>query len=126
VFHSHFFLGEAHQPGSYTVSALSTMTKTLFDSGGIDPISSLRDIELKCSGKTVSNLDPYGFLLRGDTSVDRRLRPGDVIFVPPIGKTVGVADEVRRPAIYELKNEKTVQDVLRSFTGSAAEKTLKP
>ncbi len=98
-----FVLGEAYRPGSYTVSALSTMTNALFSSGGITKVGSLRHIQLKRQGKLVGKFDLYDLLLRGDTSKDQRLLPGDVIFVPPIGQTVGVTGEVKRPAIYELK-----------------------
>jgi polysaccharide export outer membrane protein len=111
-----FVLGDVQQSGSYTVSGLSTMTNALFVSGGIKPIGSLRDIQLKRQGKIVSHLDLYDLLLHGDTRGDARLQPGDVIFVPPIGKTVGIAGEVRRPAIYELKDEKTIGDAL-AFAG---------
>jgi len=111
-----FVLGDVIRPGSYTVSALSNMTNALFYSGGIQPIGSLRKIQLKRSGKVVTTLDLYDLLLRGDTSNDKRLQPGDVIFVPPIGRTVGVAGEVRRPAIYELNKEQTIADAL-SFSG---------
>ena len=69
---------------------------------------SLRNIQLKRDGRLVSVLDLYDLLLHGDTSHDKHLQPGDVIFIPPIGKTVSVYGAVRRPAIYELKNETTV------------------
>lgn len=111
-----FVLGDVQQPGSYTVSGLSTMTNALFVSGGVKLIGSLRNIQLKRNGEVVSRLDLYDLLLRGDTRGDARLQPGDVIFVPPVGATVGVDGEVRRPAIYELKNEKTLADVL-AFAG---------
>ena len=111
-----FVLGDAIRPGSYTVSALSNMTNALFVSGGIQPIGSLRNIQLKRSGKVVTTLDLYDLLLNGDTSGDKRLQPGDVIFIPPIGNTVGVAGEVKRPAIYELKSEQTIEDALQ-FAG---------
>ncbi|MET1219524.1 MAG: polysaccharide biosynthesis/export family protein, partial [Glaciecola sp.] len=107
-----FILGEANRPGSYTVSALSTITNALFVSGGIKKTGSLRNIELKRNGKLVSTFDLYDLLLRGDTSQDVRVLPGDVIFVPPIGQTVGIGGEVKRPAIFELKNEQTFADVL--------------
>ncbi len=107
-----FVLGEAEKPGSYTVSGLSTMTNALFVSGGVKKIGSLRNIELKRNGKLVSVLDLYSLLLHGDTSADQQLLPGDVIFIPPIGNTVAVYGAVRRPAIYELKNEKTVEQVI--------------
>lgn len=107
-----FVLGEAFRPGSYTVSSLSTMTNALFSSGGVTRVGSLRDIRLMRQGQLVTSLDLYDLLLRGDTSGDVRLQPNDVIFIPPIGVTVGIAGEVRRPAIFELKNESTLEDVI--------------
>lgn len=107
-----FVLGEANHPGSYTVSALSTMTNALFVSGGVKSIGSLRNIQLKRNGKVVTTLDLYKLLLQGDTSSDTRLMPGDVIFIPPVGVTAGIGGEVRRPNIYELKSEKTAKEVL--------------
>lgn len=107
-----FVLGDATRPGSYTVSGLSTMTNALFVSGGIKEIGSLRDIQLKRHGRIVTRLDLYDLLIRGDTRGDARLQPGDVIFVPPIGRTAGIAGEVRRPAIYELREEKKIADLV--------------
>lgn len=107
-----FVLGEAYRPGSYTVSALSTMTNALFVSGGITPVGSLRSVQLRRAGTTVAELDLYDLLLRGDTSADQRLLPDDVLFIPPVGTTVAVAGDVIRPAIYELKNETTAAEVV--------------
>jgi polysaccharide export outer membrane protein len=121
-----FVLGEAEKPGSYTVSGLSTMTNALFVSGGVKKIGSLRNIQLKRNGKLVTVLDLYDLLLRGDTSGDRQLLPGDVIFIPPIGHTVSVDGAVQRPAIYEIKGEKTVADAVEIAGGllpEADEKT---
>ncbi len=97
-----FVLGEAKQPGSYVVNGLSTITNALVASGGVSRVGSLRRIQLKREGVVISNLDLYDLLLRGDTQDDVRLQPGDVIYVPPIGPTVGISGGVRRPAIYEL------------------------
>lgn len=108
-----FVLGDAETPGSYTVSGLSTITNALFFSGGVKKIGSLRNVQLKRAGRTVVTLDLYDLLLNGDTSSDVRLLPGDVIFIPPVGATVGLAGEVRRPAIYELKNETTTAQLLQ-------------
>jgi protein involved in polysaccharide export with SLBB domain len=107
-----FVLGEANKPGSYTVSGLSTMTNALFVSGGVKKIGSLRNIELKRNGRLITDLDLYDLLLHGDTSGDRQLLPGDVIFIPPIGSTVSVDGAVRRPAIYELKSERSVGEAI--------------
>ena len=114
-----FVLGEAEKPGSYTVSGLSTMTNALFVSGGVKKIGSLRNIELKRNGHLVAVLDLYDLLLHGDTSADRQLMPGDVIFIPPIGLTATVYGAIQRPAIYELKNEKTAEQLVEIGGGLA-------
>jgi len=111
-----FVLGDANWPGSYVVSSLATISSALYSSGGISEIGTLRRVQLKRNGRVVTSLDLYDLLLRGDTSNDIRLQPGDVIFIPPIGKTVGVAGAVRRPAIYELRGE-TRADELVALAG---------
>ncbi len=112
-----FVLGDAVRPGSYTVGGLSTIANALFASGGPDRNGSMRSIQLKRDGSVVARLDLYDLLLRGDTRNDIRLQSGDVIFIPPIGATVGVEGEVRRPAIYELRNEQTIRDLVRLAGG---------
>jgi protein involved in polysaccharide export with SLBB domain len=107
-----FVLGDANWPGSYVVSSLATISSALYSSGGISSIGSLRRVQLKRNGQVVTSLDLYDLLLRGDTSGDKRLQPGDVIFIPPVGKTVGVAGAVRRPAIYELRGEAQANEVV--------------
>ncbi len=109
-------MGNVKHAGSYTVSALSTLTNALFNSGGVTPLGSLRRIELKRRGEVISEFDLYDLLMRGDTRADRRLQPGDVIFVPPIGDVVKIEGAVIRPAIYELKGRQTIADVL-AFAG---------
>jgi polysaccharide export outer membrane protein len=107
-----FVLGDVVRPGSYTVNGLAAISNALFASGGVRPIGSLRNIALRRNGTTITTLDLYDLLLRGDTRSDIRLQPGDAIFVPPIGPTVSVDGEVRRPAIYEVRNEQTVADLV--------------
>jgi polysaccharide biosynthesis/export protein len=112
-----FVMGEANRPGTYTVSGLATITSAIYASGGISPIGSLRDVQLKRQGAVVRRLDLYDLILRGDTSDDAKLLPGDVIFVPPVAATVAVDGEVRRPAIYELKGDTTVDDIVKLAGG---------
>ncbi|WP_028765182.1 SLBB domain-containing protein [Shewanella colwelliana] len=112
-----FVAGDAYQPGSYTVSSLSTITQALFVSGGVNEIGSLRNIQLKRAGKTVATFDVYDLLLRGDASSDRRLQSGDVVFIPTTGATISVFGEVKRPAIYELKSNETMADVIAMASG---------
>lgn len=122
-----YMVGEAYQPGAYTVSALSTITNALFSSGGINDVGSLRHIELKRAGKTVTEFDLYDLLVFGDTSKDMRLQQGDVIFIPIVKKLVSVDGEVRRPAIYEAKDNDTMASMLNIAGGllpTAAAKSL--
>lgn len=107
-----FVVGDVKQPGSYTVSSLSTITNALFASGGIAEIGSLRNIQLKRGGVTVTTLDLYELLLLGDTSKDLQLRQGDAIFVPPIGSTAAAAGQIRRPAIYEFRDGTTAGELI--------------
>jgi protein involved in polysaccharide export with SLBB domain len=107
-----FVLGDVDRPGSFTVSSLSTVSNALFVSGGVAPGGTLRDIQIKRRGKLVQRVDGYEIMLRGDTSADIRLQPGDVIFVPTVGPQVGVAGEVKRAAIYEVAGERTVEDLI--------------
>lgn len=116
-----FVLGEAKYPGSYTVSGLSTITSALYASGGIKPIGSLRGIQLKRQGRVVRELDLYDLLMRGDTSNDASLLPGDAIFIPPVGATVSVDGEVQRPAIYELKGAGTATELIAMAGGFTSE-----
>ncbi len=116
-----FVLGEANRAGSYTISGLGTITSALFAAGGVKPIGSLRNIELKRQGATVRRLDLYDMLIRGDTTDDTKLLPGDVIFIPAVGPTVSVEGEVRRPAIYETKGEMTVPDLVELAGGLTPE-----
>jgi protein involved in polysaccharide export with SLBB domain len=116
-----FVVGDVVSPGSYTVSGLSTITNALFVSGGVSPIGSLRNIELKRHGRTVARLDLYDLLLKGDTSQDSQLQQGDAIFVLPIGHTAAIAGQVRRPAIYELRGAASVGDLIELAGGLNAE-----
>jgi len=107
-----FVLGEAWQPGPYNVSALSSITQLLYFSGGINENGSLRNIQLKRRGKVIGRLDLYDLLIKGDTSKDLRLQSGDVVFIPTVGNTVAIEGEIRRPAIYEMKNGEQLKDLI--------------
>ncbi|RBW48274.1 SLBB domain-containing protein [Marinobacter sp. F3R11] len=112
-----FVLGEARTPGSFSVSSLSTITNALYVSGGIRHTGSLRNIQLKRNGKVVSTLDLYDLLLKGDTSGDVRLQPGDAVFIPSVGPRVGIDGEVYRPALYEIAGATTLEELVNLAGG---------
>ena len=108
-----YVVGQAQQPGTYHLSSLSTLVNALFASGGPSANGSMRNIELKRAGKTVSTLDLYDFIARGDKSRDLPLMSGDVIVIPPVGPRVAVTGAFDQAAIYELKSGATsVGDIL--------------
>jgi protein involved in polysaccharide export with SLBB domain len=113
-----FIAGEAYKPGSYTISSLSTISQALYLAGGVSDIASLRSIRLMRAGKVVAEFDLYDLLLKGDASDDKMLQTGDVVFIPPRGDMITVKGEVKRPALYELKGNETLQDAIRFAGGS--------
>ncbi len=115
-----FVIGKVNQPGLYTVSALSHISNALVAAGGVSKIGSLRNIELRRDNRVIDTLDLYDLLLQGDTSADVRLRPRDVIFVPVIGSVVAITGDVKDPAIYELRRNESLGNVLRMAGGVTA------
>lgn len=120
-----FVLGESRTPGSYLVSGMATITHALYVSGGISEVGSYRNVQLKRNGRLVKALDLYDLLLKGDTSNDVRLQPGDTVFIPKLTKQVAISGEVFTPAIYELKNEQNLQEVLALAGGLRPQAYLK-
>lgn len=108
-----YVVGQARRPGTYTVSALSTLVNAVFAVGGPNGKGSMRRVQLKRNDAVVTEFDFYDLLQHGDKSRDVRLLPGDVIFFPPVGPLVAMAGSVNNPAIFELKGATaTIKDVL--------------
>ena len=112
-----FVVGNARRPGSYTVSSFSTLVNALFASGGPNKQGTMRDIQVNRNGNTIVRFDLYDFLLKGDKTRDIRLMPEDVIFIPPVSPLAAIAGNVRTPAIYELKGETTLEDLIAMAGG---------
>jgi protein involved in polysaccharide export with SLBB domain len=113
-----FVIGEVQSPGRYTVSSLATVLTALSTAGGPSGNGSLRTIEVQRAGAIVATVDLYDFFLRGDKSKDLRLQSGDTLFVPVARTFVGVAGDVRRPAIYELHGSESLPEVLAMAGGT--------
>jgi protein involved in polysaccharide export with SLBB domain len=123
-----FVVGQARKPGNYTIGSLSTLLNALFASGGPLPQGSLRDIQVKRGGETITHFDLYDLLLHGDKTKDVRLEPGDVIFIPEVGPQVAVLGSVTTPAIYELREEKSFNQMIAlagGLTNVAADSRLR-
>ncbi|MBN1381631.1 MAG: SLBB domain-containing protein [Deltaproteobacteria bacterium] len=104
-----FVLGDVRRPGSYTIGSFATMTDALMIAGGPTGIGSMRNIQLKRQNKIIATFDLYNLLLKGDKSKDLILQAGDIVFVPVTGPQVAIAGNIKRPAIYELKDQFDLQ-----------------
>lgn len=112
-----YVAGEATRPGEYTVSALSTLVDAVFLSNGPSGAGSMRHVQLKRGTMLVTDFDPYALLVRGDKTGDVQLKPGDVLYIPPAGPEVALLGSVRESAIYELRANETIGDLLEVAGG---------
>jgi polysaccharide export outer membrane protein len=119
-----YVVGEVKTPGSYTISAVSTVFNAVFAAGGPTKNGSLRNLQLVRGGQTVQKIDLYDFLLGGDRSKDARLQSGDSVLVPVIGPVFGVAGNVKRPAIYEIKEPLSLAQAIELAGGPTSRGSL--
>jgi len=105
-------VGNARYPGTYTISSLSSLVNAIFASGGPSAQGSLRHIQVRRDRHTISDFDFYDLLIKGDKSKDVRLQPGDVIYIPHVGPLVAIAGSVNTPAIYEMRDDSTLNDLV--------------
>ena len=115
-----FVVGQARNPGKYTISAWSSLVNALLASGGPSGVGSMRSIQVKRGGQIVTTFDLYDLLMQGDKSKDVRLKHGDVVFIPARGNLAGITGQVKVPAVYELKGNEVVEDLLAFAEGFTA------
>jgi len=120
-----YVLGQAYKPGSYTLSALSSVTNALYLSGGPDQNGSLRNIKVR-RGSTETNYDLYKLLVKGDSSGDVNLEDGDIVFIPFIENKVQLQGAFKRPHLYEFIEGETVKDAINFAGGFASGTGLRP
>ena len=120
-----YVVGDVERPGAYDISSLSTPLNALYAAGGPSGRGSLRTVRHYRGKQLVREVDLYDLMLDGIRSDVERMEQGDTILVPPVGPQVTVAGMVRRPAIYELRNEKELSDVLDLAGGVLVSATLR-
>ncbi len=121
-------MGEVQTPGTYTLSSLSTAFNALYSAGGISKIGTLRDIKVYRSGRLISTIDVYDYILNGNSRGDVRLEDNDVILVGAYDCLVQIKGNVKRPMWYEMKKSETVGDLIRyagSYSGNAYTKKVR-
>ena len=114
------FLGETMAPGIHAIHPYSTIITALMQTGGIDKIGTLRDIQIIRNDKQIISLDIYDYLLKGNAENDVRILEGDILFIPIRYSTNPVSGLVKRPAIYELLPNETLNDIIHFAGGLKA------
>ena len=109
--------GNAFNPGIYTLNGNSNMLQALSIAGGVGEYGSYRDIDLIRNGKIIDTLDLYELLVFGKYNFLSSLRSGDSIVVNPQKNTISLETGVKRPAVYEIKDEDSFSDILRFANG---------
>ncbi len=115
-----YVTGFTHRPGAYTVSSLSTLVNALMQAGGPSSGGSFRNIELRRGGKLMSRFDLYALLINGDKGADLNLQAEDVIHIDAVGPQVALIGSVNKPAIFELKPQETLDQLLAMAGGFTA------
>ena len=105
-------VGAVKTPGTYLINPFSTITSALAYSGGVSEIGSLRDIKLIRNNKVVLSFDLYDLLIKGDRSKDLTLEAGDTLLIDAASKFVEISGAVKRPAIYEILEGETLEDIV--------------
>lgn len=121
-------VGDVVAPGSYTLSAFSTLFNALYTAGGISDMGTLRDINVFRGGKSVARIDVYDYIVNGNNSGNIRLQDNDLIVVGPYEAIVSVGGKVKRPMKYEMKENETLSKLLSfagNFTGDAFTKNIR-
>ena len=104
--------GNAEQPGVYTVNGNTSFLQAIAIAGGPSDFGSLREFVLKRNNETISKIDLYDVIIKGDISTNERLRSGDVIHISPVKNLVSIFGGVKRPDNYELLKDETFDDLL--------------
>lgn len=121
-------MGEVVQPGTYALSAFSTVFHALYRAGGVNDIGSLRKVQLVRNGKKIATIDVYDFIMHGKSQDDIRLEEGDVVIVPAYESLVQISGNVKRPMRYEMKKGESLETLIEyagGFTSDAYTKSLR-
>ena len=114
-------MGEVVQPGTYALSAFSTVFHALYRAGGVSDIGSLRNVQLVRNGKKLTTIDVYEFIMKGNTQDDIRLQEGDVVIVPAYDVLVKISGKVKRPMRFEMKKDEPLSTLIKYAGGFDAD-----
>lgn len=121
-------MGEVKAPGTYTLSAFATVFHALYMAGGTNDLGTLRNIKVYRNNRLITVVDIYDYILNGKLTGNVRLADNDVIVVGPYDCLVSISGKVKRPMIYEMKKNESINSLLKysgGFTGDAYKKSIR-
>lgn len=121
-------MGEVKTPGTYHLSAFSTVFHALYMAGGIKDLGTLRNIKVFRGGRLVTVVDIYEYILNGRLAGNIPLQEGDVIQVGTYDCLVGITGKVKRPMFYEMRKNESVATLVKyagGFTGDAYKNSVR-
>jgi protein involved in polysaccharide export with SLBB domain len=110
-------IGEVKVPGTYSLSGLSTVLNALYAAGGPTENGTFRSIQVIRGGKPLKDFDIYNYLINGSEDGNVLLRDQDIIIVRPYANIVEVVGNVKRPGLFEMKNDENITDLASFFSG---------
>ena len=110
-------VGEIKVPGSYSLSAFSTVLNALYAAGGPTKNGTFRNVRLFRAGQKIADFDFYKFLVNGSEVGNITVQDQDVIIIKPYEKLVEIEGAVKRPGLYEMRTFETVADLLKYCSG---------
>ncbi len=114
-------LGEVINPGTYTLSAFSTVFNALYLAGGVTEIGTLRNIKVSRGGRIISKIDVYDYILNGKLTGNVMLQDNDAIIVGAYDALVNISGAIKRPMFYEMKEGETLKSLLDYSGGFKSE-----
>lgn len=110
-------MGEVENPGTYQVSSFATIFNAIYLAGGVSEKGSLRNIRLYRNNKIVAEVDMYDYIMNGRVQNDIRLEDNDAVVVSAHSILVNIDGRIRRPMYYEMKDDESVEDLIRYAGG---------
>lgn len=114
-------MGEVKVPGTYTLSAFSSVFHALYMAGGVNEIGTLRDVKVYRNGKVITSVDIYDYIFNGTLTGNVSLNSGDVIYVGPYNCLVNTTGKVKRPMFYEMKSTESLSTLIKYAGGFAGD-----
>jgi len=114
-------IGDVEHPGLYNLSSFSSVKDLLIASKGVRETTSVRDIVIKRDGKVIEHLDFYDLLFEGKRFGSKLLKHGDLVLIKQAKTLVSIDGYVNNSAIFELKEDETLADLLRYAGGMKAD-----